>query len=126
MKAKSTVDPRFASTEFLVEATTFEYMTLWQANDQKEPAAKFRWLQDDFGRMVTVGTICGLPVNISVRWEIINGHRILFWETVSRLVDIQMIEEWFDANCSPRWDHDRRLARTSALNFHLTLEVCRS
>lgn len=105
-------DPRFGLTEFVVKGNSFEVYTLW-AECQRDGVP---WKQEK-SVLMQVGRVNDMPVVISVRWEIIDGLRVLFWEPSSRMVDNQMIEEWFDHNCCPKWDNGTRIARTNAMNF---------
>lgn len=105
-------DPRFGQTEFVVEANGYESLSLW-SDCQKEGIS---WEQEN-GLMIRVGEVENMPVNISVMWNVVGGMRILFWDSISRMVDYTMIEEWFDRNCCPMYDKGTRKARTNAMNF---------
>lgn len=108
-------EKQFSETEFLVEATGFESLTIW-----KEYHERVSWTQDSIGCLVTVGRVGERPCCISVGWNIIGGHRIAFWEPTSQAVDHAQIESWFDANCNPT--HDGRKSRTNAMNFHIAIQ----
>lgn len=110
------LDPRFENTECFVEATWFEQVTLWRENQSLSPPLK--WFQFNLGLVVQVGTLADLPVNISFAWVKINGHHVAFWEPISRVVDIEQIDQWFKDNCS-------HAIRTNAANFHVAREVCK-
>jgi hypothetical protein len=114
-------DPRFHDTTFVVNATSFERLRLWSDHH-----ADYEWKEDSQGWGLGVGEFHGFPVVISIVFAKLRGKRILFWEAVSRVVDTEMIENWFEANCCPRWDGGTRRARTNAMNFHHVLDHVRT
>jgi hypothetical protein len=109
-------DPRFAETEFVVEATSYEQLCLWRETHESWP-----WEQDHRGIGLTIGHVGEFPVCLSLSWVRVGGRLILFWTAVSRITDYAMADEWFQDHCNPRWDRRRRRAFTDAMNFHHVL-----
>jgi len=115
-------------TVFLVEATSYEHLCLWReyAEDSDRPRASnpVLWRQENEGRLITVGSLAGMPVTLSVKWDIINNIRVMFYDSPSVVTDMRMIERWLDENTNcPKWDNGTRLARCDAMNFHLCLHA---
>jgi hypothetical protein len=52
--------------------------------------------QEGFGFMHTVGEVADMPVCVSLTCNYIRGHKILFVEATSRVVDHQMVREWIE------------------------------
>lgn len=129
MKDSESIDSRLAKTVFVVEATGCEQTELWERYHEK-----VTWVQDNPGRLVTVGYIKTVPANstlwdmlnrkfesrpvcICLSWNLLNGKYVLFWYPTSSLVDNRMIEAWFKDNCTPpSYDHGRP-ANCNANNF---------
>jgi hypothetical protein len=62
-------------------------------------------------------------VVISLTVNTVHGHRILFLEATSMVVDHQMIEDWLKANLPPTAfkDDGKYLNKENAMNFHTLL-----
>lgn len=124
-------DPRFAKTEFVVQASDCERQGLWERFATEGAwglptlhERRIRWVQDPHGIMITVGAIWNRPVNISCLWASLNGHQVLFCDGCSQLIAHDLIGEWLECYCNPPgWHHGRR-AYTNAMNFHLCLDYC--
>lgn len=119
------MDPRFLTTEYVVEANSFEQFSLW-----KEFSNEVEWRQGGSGIMIQVGELGGMlqekrPVNISCYWNSINGMNVLFWYGCSQLVDYKMIEEWFKNNCHIIEANSKRTAKCDADNFHQCVHYSR-
>lgn len=84
------IEQRTLQTQIIVEANSFEIHSLWQKYNTL-PDLKI-YLDGDG---VTVGYINNLPVVISRRWWSINGVVVLFWHATSRMVDYDLIDDWF-------------------------------
>ena len=104
-----TKDERFDNTDYIVEANSFEHMSIY--SDRYKFKGFESWKEDNVGIHATVGVVNDLPVCVDVRWSIVNGMSILFWSASSRMVDYDMIEEWFKENCNC----DKK---TDAMNFN--------
>lgn len=112
------LDPRFLTTEYVVEATDAEKFFLWQLNRDK-----VEWEQGTSGTIIHIGYNGGVmqakrPINISCYWDRINGMNVLFWYACSQLVDHKMIDDWFDANAYYVEAKSGRAARCDAMNFN--------
>lgn len=105
-------------TEFIVEANDFERGYLWE---RYSPHCD--WKDETMGASVVVGEFGGMPVNVTMFWSLLNGHRVMFYDAVSAVVDHRMVEKWLDENCNPKWDNGTRKARCNSLNFHHVLDA---
>lgn len=120
-KSRPPQDERFKDTFFLVEATSFERLCLWNERGEQEV-----WEDQSIGYMVQVGTLDRRPVTIQIFWFRIDGRLVGFWDSPSQVVDHKMVEEWLDENCTPaKWDNRTRHARCDAMNFHLCIHAIR-
>ena len=84
----------------VVEATSCEQQYLWQDNRVDKfvgPAIK-PWKENLAGCLQCVGHFAKAPIYISLRTAEIDGHKILFWNATSQVVDYRVIEAWMEAN----------------------------
>ena len=123
------LDQRFEDTVFVVEANDYERLSLWsnhchQGSTESTiiPYKRYEWEQDYYDIWYQIGELAGLPICCSFVWNKIDGHRVLFYECTSRIMDLTMIENWLKAHCNPTWDGNRR-AYCNALNFHHCLDA---
>lgn len=107
---------KFASTEYLVEATSFEMQTLWERFNKLTT-----WDQISVGCLVQIGELDNRPITLSCIWQIIGSHHILFWECVSQVSDLVQINNWFAEYCLPKTKNGRQ-AVTNAQNFHVVFQ----
>ena len=120
-----TAETRLSVTNFLIEATSNEWHTLWsrwckQSIECREPLIT-KWEQLG-GWGVQVGVLHGRPIVVSLNWDRLDGFLVCQWEPTSQLVDYQMIEEWLEKHYTTT-THDGRRAACDAINFHqLALE----
>lgn len=115
-------DPRFALTEFVIEATDFECHSLWREHNYRpDNDDKMSWTGDGSGTMITVGRLNDMPVNISIQWAMVNGMLMMFYWACSQVVDYKMVESWLKENCNPM--HGNRRAHTDAQNFHVAIHA---
>ena len=85
-------DPRFAETEFLVEATSYEKLCLWsETSDESRHPGKHRWVQDYHGLMIHCGDFGGLPVMVCCEWATIDGCLVCFYDATSMVVHHDMV-----------------------------------
>lgn len=110
IRNETMVDPRFAMTAYVVQATSYEQLCLW-----KDWHRHVSWVQDNPGWGKNVGYVGGLPCVISVSWIIINGCYVMFYTDESQVVDHRMIERWLKENCNPQ--AEGRRAHCDAMNF---------
>jgi hypothetical protein len=104
-----TTDPRVVAARCIVDATSYEAMTLWERHQQCHPAVK--WEHDCRGFMAQLGEFGGMPVNVSVSFAKINGHTVMFWEFVSMVTDARLWDA-FIAKYNPK------AYTTNAMNFN--------
>jgi hypothetical protein len=106
----------------VVDANSYESMCLYMENDREQ---KRPWKQNSSGLLETVGIVDGRPVCLSLLTNEVDGHKLLFIEATSQIVDWKMIEEWLQRSmpvtCFDGNDPRRRLNRTNAMNFHNVL-----
>lgn len=81
----------------IVEASKGSQFLLWEKYHDE-----VNWISQNSGDMVTVGQCNNLPVVISIFYATICGKRVAFWEATSRMVDYEMVREWFEINFQPR------------------------
>lgn len=115
---------KIKETVFCVEADGFAQHALWGDNERaraKGESWSVEWEEVNPGWLITVGEVeidgKTWPVCISITFAFLNGQRVLFWYATSKIVHHDMIEDWFDKNCAPRWDNGTRRARCDATNF---------
>ena len=99
-------------TVFLVEATDFEQQTLWQRHH-----AELSWKDGLWGVGQRVGELDGRPVMLSLKWQLLHGHPVLFFHDMSQVVDHQMVDAWLVANV-PVYAADMPRKRCNPQNFH--------
>jgi len=101
----------------VVEATSYESMCLWR---EYHLAREKSWVQDLGGYLPTVGHIDGRPVCLSLHINTVDGHKLLFIEATSQVVDHSMIEEWLKANlpATAFRDDGKYLNKENSMNFH--------
>lgn len=108
----------------VVEATDYESLCLWK--DYTDTGKKKDvWEQGNGGYLITVGHFCKRPICIIVFVHTISGHRVLFMEPTSQLVDHKKIEQWLldnlpeSADRTNTWgDGKRYINKVNAMNFH--------
>lgn len=102
----------------ICDATSFEELALWQTYHKEQGKS---WQQHS-GLLITVGKYMKRPVCISMMPVTIDGHKIMFIEATSQMVDHKMIDKWLDANMPDTARADRGngkyLNRQNAMNFH--------
>lgn len=111
----------FKDVVYVVEATYNEQHHFWvdyhyQPRYETCKAKSYETSRE--GRMITVGTLDGLPVGITINWHFIEGNKVLFWESESMVVDHRMIQKWFK-HFQP--DHVRE---TDSGNFGHCVNYC--
>lgn len=100
-------DEWLATVSSVVEANSFEHLSLWQKFKEK-----VTWKENNSGLLFTLGKIENRPICICLNHAIINDKIVLFFEATSQLVDYIMIDEFFKTKCphlKRYWD---------AQNFH--------
>ena len=87
----------------VVEANSFEKSSLWadHAKDSTFGAAGRRqciWVDDNRGLSVMVGYLADAPTYISFYASVIDGHKVLFMDAGSQVVDHRLIDAWLKKN----------------------------
>lgn len=128
---------KLKTTEFVVEATDFESLTLSKihcvsySKEYGKPflpavtdlAKKVKWEPEGFiFHKVIVGYYNKLPITIHISFSLLNGHRVMFYYPTSEIVNYHIIKKWLKKNCNPKWDKGRQEAYTDATNFHRVLD----
>lgn len=130
------VTRRLELTEFCVEATGFEQLTLWKAHalgspyrspdgaigtrlkstmTEGEGSPRYTWEQESPGTGQLVGTFHRHHVTISIAWVRLDGRRVMFWEGASQVTHSGMLEDWIRKECP------NLKVFTNAMNFwHVT------
>ena len=96
----------------VVEATNFEYHQLWKEWEDKDS-----WFTNLSGYGAVVGDIDSRPIFISLRTAIVNGHKILFIDPESEVVDWKLINKWLFTHLPESAMEGGRINRTDAMNF---------
>lgn len=86
------VDKLLGGVDYLVEASRFEYTTLWVENK-----GIISWEEIPRGYLPLVGCINKRPINIALTGAEINNKKVVFWEPTSELVCHRLISEYFDS-----------------------------
>lgn len=76
------------------DCSSYESMCLYK--ETVENHGKDAWVQHGSGYLQTVGMVAKMPVAISINYNHVQGHKILFYEATSAVVDHRMIREWLD------------------------------
>lgn len=120
------IDPRyfefvskFEEVVFTIEADSFACLELW-SRYFKEVSHKSRrihtWEEINFGVCPTIGTCDRRPVNLTLMYAILNGHRVLFYDPVSQVVDHELVRKFLKLNLPG-------VPNCDAGNFHLCLHA---
>lgn len=137
------LDPRFAKTEYVVEATFAEKYFLWELHSSESLLQKnykisdlytpVKWQSDVRGRLLAIGKISinddkrGIDIlryiDVLFTWHTINEHVIMFYETVSAIQDSLLVDKWLELYCNPK-DKNGRRRYTDASNFHSCIAYC--
>lgn len=103
----------------VVKANSYETMCLWREYHEKLSRP---WGAGRSGLMLTVGELADMPVAITLYVNEIDGHRILFLDATSQVVDHRMIEKWMEDKLPPTAFRDgdprKGVNKTNAMNFH--------
>lgn len=102
---------------YLVEANSFEKLTLWNTwvKSAKEP---IKWKDSNRGVIPVVGLVNKLPVCVSILINEIEGMPVVFWEATSRMVDHDLIKDWFKEKMPQLFPEQNAHLSCDAQNFH--------
>lgn len=84
----------------VVEANSYEKMMLWVENSRRETPlcdsglARMKWESSNHGIGRTIGYLASRPIHLGLIVNVINGHRILFLDVTSTVVDHDLIRDW--------------------------------
>jgi hypothetical protein len=108
---------KFKEVVFLVEADSFADLSLWcrHFHDADAPRRVKSWENDNPGYCTVVGTCDRRPVNLSMSYNMINGHRVLFYHAVSQVVDHELVDKFLKINFPD-------VGRCDAMNFHQCIQ----
>jgi hypothetical protein len=81
----------------VVEANSFEQLSLWHQNSQRDTPKTWDSAPRG-GPLVTIGHVAGMPVCIALSKVQVGGRVILFMDATSQVVDHRMIKEWLEVN----------------------------
>ncbi len=102
--AQAMQDPRLKSVIGVIEANSFEYMTLWEMYASEALSfgigtrARCDWREDLSGLFFIIGHLAERPVTIQLRFAELNGHRVIFFNSPSVVVDHDMVRSWIDTH----------------------------
>lgn len=108
-----------------VEANSYEQMCIWQDYHKEHGMS---WNARAQGFLETVGHVGDMPVCISLQTVEIDGHKILFYEATSQVVDYRLVEAWLEKTLPDTARDEGRngyLNRTDAMNFHNVMHSAR-
>ena len=114
-KISDAVSEYLADIIGVVEATSFEQLCLWERYHEK-----YEWESTRHGYLPAIGSIDSRPIHVSLMTVTVKGHKILFWEATSVVVDHDMIKEWFTKYLpkSAFQSNSEYINSTDAQNFH--------
>lgn len=107
------MDPRFAQTQFLIEADSFARLQYF-----KDHRHEVEWVHEPLILYIKVGELAGEPVIIQCQWAVLNGIRIMFYSAASKIVDHNQIDLWLEKHCNPTWHNGTERAHCNSMNFH--------
>lgn len=125
---------RLKQTVYIVEATRNEYHYLWEKYSTQgidylgkvygyTPTARQKSLTCDWeqlydGFVPMVGSLYNRPINVALNWAKLDGHLVVFHESLSQLVDHKMVERWLEEAVPHLFHKEKsRSLRTDATNF---------
>lgn len=98
----------------VVDANSYERLCLWQ--EWQKPGKS--WKENTSGFLETVGHLDGRPVCVSMFTATVDGHRLLFLDATSQVVDHKMIDEWLQRTMPQSAFRDNGYVnRVDAMNF---------
>ncbi len=101
-----------AKTQWLIEASRFEQLVLWEKWSAENKATNLVWESDNRGVIETIGELANRPVAVSIFWVKIEDFIVGFYEATSVVVDYDMVRKWLKKSFP-----EAQFA--NAMNFHL-------
>lgn len=100
----------------VVEATSAEKFYLWK--DYHNDTKRVTWKQGLSGPLVKIGELDNRPIMLSLFVDEVNGHRILFIECTSQVVDWVLIDAWLVQNIpQSAISESGHINKQNAMNF---------
>jgi hypothetical protein len=103
----------------IIEANDYEVLSLWQ--ERRNNNLKPSWESSLSGMHMTVGFVGADPVAINLRTAVVDGHKVLFFDASSQVVDHRLIDSWLRKNLPRsafRPGSPEQINRTDAMNFY--------
>lgn len=117
----------FKDVVFIVEATCYEKHSFWQDYHYKpkyENCFIKDWKQECAGVTITIGTCDKRPVCIAIFWDWLDGHKVMFYDACSQVVDHKMVDDWiYHFSKDIKWDNGTRWAHSDSNNFQHCIEA---
>ncbi len=111
-----------AVIERIVDRVYHPYLCseITELNDKikKITQPRVNWQQIMAGFNLTIGHIEEYPVCVSFSFALINGKKVCFYHSTSRMVDHEMIEDWLMGRFQLTHDKYTRRNHVDATNFH--------
>ncbi len=114
----------FKDVFYIILATHNEHFHLWEKLS-KESVHHYRgfpmieWKQVYQGQSVTIGKLDNRPIVLSIDYGYLNGKKILFYDAISQVVDLKMVDEWIEK-------HSNGIPHCDAANYHNCLNSIRA
>ena len=87
-------EENFKDVVFAIEATHFEKLSLWQLNEKSKCIKS--WEENFPGWIVVIGYVDKMPVAVHLSYAKLNGHKVVFYNASSLIVDHEMVRNWID------------------------------
>lgn len=107
--AKLMSDSRWANVKFLVKATEHEQFFLWKEHSkQYSPEDKgIDWVSQGESKALTIDMVDGKPISICITFVKMNDVQIAFYDSLSRLVDWDVITTFMKEVFKQKWNGDK-------------------
>lgn len=106
------MDQHTKNAVYIFEGNSNEELYAWQQY-------KDHWKQENSGFLITVGTLLGRPICISVGAFTLYGQQVFKYEATSMLVDHEMIDEWLNHHFPKLMPAEGYQHRIGGSNFHI-------
>jgi hypothetical protein len=110
----------FDGVEFVIEATDYEVHSLWEKYHYRPEVGSVyieTWEDIAMGHGITLASMGNMPICVSVRYSILNGHKVMFYTATSEVVNHRIIGKWIEHHTSHLRKNGRML-RCDPMNFH--------
>lgn len=109
----------FKDVVFIVEADSFASLSLWRNHFHSpihENSKITTWEEVNPGKVITIGHCADSPVCVEIFYSILNGKKVMFYNTCSSIVDYDMVEKWIN-------HYSSGIQSCNAMNFHQCIFV---